>query len=56
MKHKIYNIRGTKYAHSDDYIVNIVSNGFKVIDSQKVGLRKEKGSWIEGKIFILQLS
>jgi len=49
-------LKSARYAHSDDYIVNIVSNGFKVIDSQKVGLRKEKGSWIEGKIFILQLS
>mgnify|MGYP004089475653 CR=1 FL=1 len=28
----------------------------KVIDFQEVSLRKEKESWIDGKIFILQAS
>ena len=49
-------LKSARYAHSDDYILNIASDGFKVIDSQEVGLRKEKESWIEGKIFILQVS
>ena len=49
-------LKSARYAHSDDYILNISSDGFKVINSQEVGLRKEKESWIEGKIFILQVS
>jgi len=49
-------LKSARYAHSDDYILNIASDGFKVIDSQEVSLRKEKESWIEGKIFILQVS
>jgi len=49
-------LKSARYAHSADYILNIASDGFKVIDSQEVGLRKEKESWIEGKIFILQVS
>ena len=36
------------------YILNIISDGFKVVDSQDVRLRKEGNSWIDGKIFILQ--
>ena len=49
-------LKSARYAHSDDYILNIASDGFKVIDSQEVSLRKEKESWIDGKIFILQAS
>jgi len=49
-------LKSARYAHSDDYILNIASDRFRVIDSQEVGLRKEKENWIEGKIFILQVS
>ena len=49
-------LKSARYAHSDDYILNISSDGFKVIDSQEVSLRKEKKDWIDGKIFILQAS
>ena len=49
-------LKSARYAHSDDYILNIASDGFKVIDSQEVSLRKEKEGWIDGKIFILQAS
>ena len=49
-------LKSARYAHSDNYILNITFDGFKVIDSQEVSLRKEKESWIEGKIFILQAS
>ena len=49
-------LKSARYAHSDDYILNIASDGFKVIDSQEVSLRKEKKDWIDGKIFILQAS
>ena len=49
-------LKSARYSHSDNYILNIASDGFKVIDSQEVSLRKEKESWIDGKIFILQAS
>ena len=49
-------LKSARYSHSDDYILNIASDAFKVIDSQEVNLRKEKESWIKGKIFIFQAS
>jgi len=49
-------LKSARYAHSDDYILNSASDGFKVIDSQEVNLRKEKEGWIDGKIFIVQAS
>ena len=49
-------LKSARYSHSDDYILKSASDGFKVIESQEVRLRKEKEGWIEGKIFILQLS
>ena len=49
-------LKSARYAHSDNYILSIASDTFKVINSQEVNLRKEKESWIKGKIFILQAS
>ena len=49
-------LKSARYAHSDNYILNIAFDGFKIIDSQEVSLRKEKEGWIDGKIFILQAS
>jgi len=49
-------LKSARYAHSENYILNITSDGFKVVDSQDVRLRKEGDSWIDGKIFILQAS
>jgi predicted TPR repeat methyltransferase len=49
-------LKSARYAHSENYILNITSDGFKVFDSQDVRLRKEGNSWIDGKIFILQAS
>ena len=49
-------LKSARYSHSDNFILNIASDGFKVIDSQEVKLRKEKEGWIDGKIFILQAS
>lgn len=45
-----------RYSHSDSYILKTASDGFKLIKSQEVNLRKEKEGWIDGKIFILQAS
>jgi len=45
-----------RYSHSESYVLKITSEGFKLIESQEVRLRKEKEGWIDGKIFILQAS
>ena len=45
-----------RYSHSESYVLKTTSDGFKLIESQKVKLRKEKEGWIDGKIFILQAS
>jgi len=49
-------LKSARYAHSDGYILNTASDGFKLIESQEVKLRKEKEGWIDGKIFIMQAS
>ena len=49
-------LKSARYAHSDNYILDIASDRFKIIDSQEVSLRKEKEGWIDGKIFIFQAS
>jgi predicted TPR repeat methyltransferase len=49
-------LKSARYSHSDNYILSVASDAFKVINSQEVNLRKEKESWIKGKIFILQAS
>jgi len=45
-----------RYSHSEEYILKTASDGFKLIESQEVSLRKEMDGWIDGKIFILQAS
>ena len=47
-------LKSSRYAHSDNYILNIVSDKFKVLDSQDVKIRKEGDTWIDGKIYIVQ--
>ena len=49
-------LKTARYSHSENYILKTASDGFKLIDSQKVNLRKEKEGWIDGKIIILQAS
>ena len=48
-------LKSSRYAHSENYILNIVSDMFSVIESQEIRLRKEGGVWIDGKIYIMQL-
>jgi len=45
-----------RYSHSESYVLKTTSDEFKLIESQEVNLRKEKEGWIEGKIFIMQVS
>ena len=47
-------LKSSRYAHSDNYILNIISDKFKVLDSQDVKIRKERDTWIDGKIYIIQ--
>ena len=47
-------LKSSRYAHSENYILNIISDMFKVVGSQKVRLRKEGNVWIDGKIYIMQ--
>ena len=49
-------LKSARYSHSESYILKTACDGFKLIDSQEVSLRKEKKDWIDGKIFILQAS
>ena len=49
-------LKSARYSHSDEYILKTASDGFKLIESQEVSLRKERDGWIDGKIFILQAS
>ena len=49
-------LKSARYSHSESYILKTACDGFKLIDSQEVSLRKEKEGWIDGKILILQPS
>ena len=49
-------LKSSRYAHSDSYILEVASNGFELVDSQNVKLRKEGNKWIDGKIYILKVS
>jgi predicted TPR repeat methyltransferase len=49
-------LKSARYSHSEGYILKTASDGFKLIKSQEVNLRKEKEGWIKGKIFIMQAS
>jgi predicted TPR repeat methyltransferase len=49
-------LKSSRYAHSESYILEVASNGFELVDSQNVKLRKEGNKWIDGKIYILKVS
>jgi predicted TPR repeat methyltransferase len=49
-------LKSARYSHSEKYVLKTASDGFKLIESQEVSLRKEKDGWINGKTFILQAS
>ena len=49
-------LKSARYSHSEGYILKTASEGFILIKSQEVNLRKEKEGWIKGKIFIMQAS
>lgn len=46
-----------RYAHSRAYIEALAPpHGFTIQDRQPVGIRKERGEWIQGELYRLQLS
>ena len=47
-------LKSARYSHSEKHVLKTASDGFKLIESQEVNLRKERDGWIDGKIFILQ--
>jgi len=49
-------LKSSRYAHSDNYILDVASDGFKFVDSQSVVLRKEGKNWINGRVYILKAS
>jgi predicted TPR repeat methyltransferase len=45
-----------RFAHSRDYIQNIaVVTGWLVLKKEKTRLRKEKGRWVAGDLWVLQI-
>ena len=49
-------LKTARYSHSEQYVLKTASDGFQLIESQEVKIRKEKDGWINGKTFILQVS
>ena len=49
-------LKSSRYAHSHNYILDVASNGFRLVDSHNVRLRKEGNNWIDGKIYIFKAS
>ena len=49
-------LKSSRYGHSDDYILDVSSDGFKFVNSQSVVLRKEGNNSIDGKVYILRAS
>jgi predicted TPR repeat methyltransferase len=49
-------LKSARYSHSEGYILKTASEGFTLVDSQNVKLRKEGNNWIDGKIYILKVS
>ena len=49
-------LKSSRYAHSESYILDVASSGFKLVDSHNVRLRKEGNNWINGKIYIFKAS
>jgi predicted TPR repeat methyltransferase len=48
-------LKSARYAHSDKYIMEATGGIFELINSQNIKLRKEKGSWILGKVYLFRI-
>ena len=47
-------LKSSRYAHSDEYIMDQTNGLFDLVNSQNVRLRKEGENWIEGRIYIFR--
>jgi len=47
-------LKSSRYAHSDEYIMDQINGLFDLVNSQNVRLRKEGENWIEGKVYIFR--
>jgi len=47
-------LKSARFSHSEEYISKIALNGFKLIKSHDVNLRKDKKGWINGRLYIFQ--
>ena len=47
-------LKSSRYAHSDEYIMDQTNGLFDLVNSQNVRLRKEGENWIEGKVYIFR--
>ena len=45
-------LKSSRYAHSDEYIMDQTNGLFDLVNSQNVRLRKEGENWIEGKVYV----
>ena len=45
-------LKSSRYAHSDEYIMDQSNGLFDLVNSQNVRLRKEGENWIEGKVYV----
>ena len=49
-------LKSSRYAHSDEYIMDQTTGLFKLVNSENVKLRKEGESWIQGKVYVFHLA
>ena len=47
-------LKSSRYAHSDEYIMDQTNGLFDLVNSQNVRLRKEGENWIEGRVYIFR--
>ena len=49
-------LKSSRYAHSEEYIMDQTAGLFKLVNSENVKLRKEGESWIQGKVYVFHLA
>ena len=47
-------LKSSRYAHSDEYIMDQTNGLFDLVNSKNVRLRKEGEIWIEGKVYLVR--
>jgi predicted TPR repeat methyltransferase len=47
-------LKSARYAHSEEYIMSLLTGSFNLIKSKNVKLRKEGEDWVEGVIYVFK--